>query len=148
MFLNISNNNLIYGKRKKKPVKVIRHRKNILYENTIEARPFKYNVRDIFGHWEMDTVIGNRDGKHSCLLVLTERLTRQEIIVKIASKTSCAVVNGLNKLQKKYKSKFKQIFKTITCDNGSEFTDFKGIEKKRAYKNILLSPLLQFRARF
>ena len=78
-----------------------------------------------FGHWEMDSVIGKAKGKRQSLLVLTERMTRFEIIVRAASKTSAATVSALERTL----SKFPQgTFKTITVDNGSEFQDCYGME--------------------
>ena len=56
-------------------------------------------------------------------------------IMKIRNKKSCTVVRALNRLEKKYGSKvFREKFKTITCDNGVEFLDAKGIEKSIATK--------------
>lgn len=43
--------------------------------------------------------------------------------------TQQSVISCLDLLERKYKSKFKKIFKTITCDNGSEFLDFASMEK-------------------
>lgn len=39
------------------------------------------------------------------------------------------MIKVIDKLERKYGSKFKQIFKSITTDNGGEFLDFEGIEK-------------------
>ena len=49
---------------------------------SIERRPKEINDRNTFGHWEMDCVCGK--GK-TTLLVLSERLTRKEIIFKMES---------------------------------------------------------------
>lgn len=43
--------------------------------------------------------------------------------------TSASVVAALNKLERKYGRRFSKIFKSITFDNGSEFSDCEGIEK-------------------
>ncbi|MCD7903983.1 MAG: hypothetical protein LUG24_00020 [Clostridiales bacterium] len=37
-------------------------------------------------NWELDTVVG-KQGTKTVLLVLTERMTRQEIIIKLAAKS-------------------------------------------------------------
>ena len=63
------------------------------------------------------------------MFVLSERLTRQEIIIKMPDQTSTSVVAALNKLERRYGRRFSQIFKSITFDNGSEFADCAGIEK-------------------
>ena len=43
---------------------------------SIENRPEEINDRSIFGHFEIDTVIGTSLGKHECLLTITERKTK------------------------------------------------------------------------
>lgn len=103
----------------------------IAYNNTrgrsIEERPFELKER-VFGNWEMDTVAG-RQGSKTALLVLTERLSRFEIIVKLRDKTQKSITAALDKLEKEYKDKFSLIFKSITVDNGVEFLDMAGLEK-------------------
>ena len=103
---------------------------NMLGAKTIEERPKAVCGRDIFGHWEMDTVVGAKKKSRSCLLVLSERLTRKEIIRKIPDKKAESVTAEINKLEQELGLQvFRRIFKTITCDNGVEFSDFEGIEK-------------------
>lgn len=63
------------------------------------------------------------------LLVLTERKTRWEILILIARKTMECVVAALNDLEQQGGEAFGQIFKTITVDNGSEFSDAMGIAR-------------------
>ena len=63
------------------------------------------------------------------LFVLSERLTRNEIIIKMPDQTAASVVNALNNLERRFGKKFATIFKSITFDNGSEFMDCAGIEK-------------------
>lgn len=94
---------------------------------TIDNRPEEVKGREVFGHWEMDTVVGTRNGKKDVLLVLTERKTRDEIIRKIKDKTRESVVRAVNGLERKYGKLFPLIFKSITVDNGCEFQDFEGI---------------------
>lgn len=93
---------------------------------SIEKRPESIMNRDEFGHWEMDCVCGKG---RSVLLVLTERMTRREIIHPMDSQSARNVVRFLNKLEKKFGKNFKKVFKTITVDNGTEFSDCKGMEK-------------------
>jgi len=113
------------GKQKKKKEHV-RVNKKAPKGTSIEQRPLTILERTSFGHWEMDCVCGPT--KQS-LLVLTERLTRKEIILPIATQSANAVVKALNRVEKRYGKRFKQIFKTITVDNGTEFSDCQGIEK-------------------
>lgn len=116
------------GKRKRKYGKVKPKPAHAPKGESIESRPQEINERATFGHWEMDCVEGKKKTKET-LLVLSERLTRQEIIIKMPDKTAASVVKALNRLERKYGRRFRQIFKSITVDNGSEFSDCAGMEK-------------------
>ena len=109
------------------------YRKNDLPESkaeySINNRPAEINKREYFGHFELDTVIGTRKGKHECLMTLTERKTRFEIIFKLKGKTSDDVVIKFNKIKEFMKKNYNKIFKSITTDNGPEFSDFLNIIK-------------------
>ena len=127
LFLHLSNKDLpIKGRRKKH--KKIRVTKKVTLGKSIEERSKSILSRNEFGHWELDTVIGKRT-KDSVLFVFTERKTRQEIIIKGKDKSSVSCVNILNKLEKHFGKNFRNIFKSITCDNGCEFQNFVGMEK-------------------
>jgi IS30 family transposase len=94
-----------------------KYNKNVL---SIEQRDRDINKRQEFGHWEIDTVVG-RQGTTTCLLVLTERKTRYELIRKMSHKSAECTAAELDKLEIEYGDKFKRIFKTVTSDNGCEF---------------------------
>lgn len=100
---------------------------------SIERRPETISQRDTFGHWEMDTVVSGQRGR-GCLLVLTERLTRNELMIPLQGKTSAGVVKALDVLERKFGKMFYRVFRSITVDNGSEFSDCKGMEKARYRK--------------
>ena len=129
LFLNLSNKDLLRKSGKKRTKKSMDTRIKHPLCTSIEDRPKEINERNTFGHWEMDTVIGKAKGSGPVLLVLTERLTRYEIIMKMKHKTAAEVIRCLNRLERKYGSRFKRVFKSITVDNGSEFMDTEGIEK-------------------
>lgn len=93
---------------------------------SIEKRSEEINSRTTFGHWEFDSVIGKAKGQRQSLLVLTERLTRHEIILRAASKTKAATVEALRKIIQQFP---RDTFKTLTVDNGSEFADCEGMEQ-------------------
>ncbi len=111
----------------KKKLKEKRKAKNNLKGESIEKRPESINNREEYGHWEIDLVVGRKGTKH-VLLTLTERKYRQEIIRKLPNKKQKTIIKALNKLEKEYGVKFKEIFKTITADNGSEFLNFTAME--------------------
>ena len=136
LFLNASYEDLPYKKKvKKKKDSEPKVALNNRLGRSIDRRPESVSGRKTYGHWEMDTVVGPQGKGTSCLLVLSERMTREEIIIKMKDRKSSSVVHALNMLEKKYGSrKFKAKFKTVTCDNGSEFLNASGIEKSRYTK--------------
>jgi IS30 family transposase len=120
-FIAVKNIDLPMKVRLNTKKKRIRVNKRIL-GRSIDERPDEIGERKEFGHWEIDTVIGKKS-QDEALLTITERKTRKEIIIKIASKESEAVSASITKLRNAYGSIFSQVFKTITSDNGSEFAD-------------------------
>ncbi|MBE6645007.1 MAG: IS30 family transposase [Ruminococcaceae bacterium] len=129
IFLKISNKNLLHkGERKKKSAQEKQAKKLPNLEHCIERRPEEVSERNTFGHWEGDSVIGTNK-KGETLFTLTERLTRLELILKSKDKTAGSIVRLLNRLERCIGSvTFRKVFKTITFDNGTEFSDTKGIE--------------------
>lgn len=111
-------------KKKKREVVVKRAPKG----TSIEKRPYEIKQRKTFGHWEMDCVCGSTN---ATLLVLTERLTRKEIIMPMINQKSESVIHCLNIIEHQYGKNFKKIFKSITVDNGGEFSDFERLEKSK-----------------
>ena len=113
-------------RRMKEIIKYKHHEKNTLPSSkipySIESRPEEINNRSIFGHFEIDTVIGTSRGKHECLLTITERKTRFEMIFKISSKTSEEVNNKIIQIKNYVNKHFYKIFKSFSTDNGSEFS--------------------------
>ena len=96
---------------------------------SIENRPEEVNKRLVFGHFELDTVIGTNRGKHECLMTLTERKSRFEIIFKLQFKTADEVVKKFNQIKGFMKSHYNKLFKSLTTDNGTEFSSFFDIIK-------------------
>ena len=125
---DLTENDMIYKKQHKSKNKNKKIAKHTPPEKSIENRPKEANERSEYGHWEGDLVIGKR--KKGCvLLTFTERLTREEIIIKIKGKNNEYVVKALNSLERRYGERFYNKFKTITFDNGVEFMDYEGMEK-------------------
>ena len=128
VFLTITNDNLPVKRnkstRKYKKVRAARASKG----ESIEKRPAEIAERTTFGHWEMDCVEGKK-GTKKTMLVLTERYTRYEIIRIMKDHTAASVVKALNGIERAYGADFYKIFQSITIDNGSEFSDYEGLEQ-------------------
>ena len=126
-FLHLTNADLPVKQNKKKRNKKKERKVALNHKNgrSIEDRPSNVNARTEVGHWEMDLVVGK--GK-ACLLVLTERASRKELLMKLPDKRQKSVIQAIDKLEKKYQQRFSEMFKTVTMDNGSEFIDQDGLE--------------------
>ena len=127
-FLNLTNKNLpVKRAGKKRSYRNIRKvALNNLKGRSIEERAESIQGREEYGHWEMDCVVGSRK---ACLLVLTERKTREGLLFKLAAKTQDNVMAAIDKLERRHKRRFSTVFKTITTDNGSEFLDCESLER-------------------
>ena len=127
IFLHLRMKHLPVGERKKHYRKPVAKRPP--KGTSIEKRPNEISQRNSFGHWEMDCVVGKKRTKDT-LLVLTERLTRYEKIIKIPNRKTISVIHAIDVLEQKYgQQQFRKLFKSITVDNGVEFSDPDGMEK-------------------
>ena len=90
---------------------------------SIHDRPVEIELRLEVGHWEGDTVIGA--GHQQAIVTLVERKSGFAKIAKVTQKTanlvSAAMVQSL--------CPFAGLVKTITLDNGKEFTDHQQVDR-------------------
>lgn len=125
----LTNKQLRYKGSKKQQYNQVKRASRASKGTSIEKRPEHINNREEVGHWEMDCIEGKKGTKRT-LLVLTERVTRQEIVMPMRDHTAASVVRALDRLERKYGAeRFKEIFKSITVDNGHEFMDCAGMER-------------------
>ena len=125
---DIKSSDMIYNKEYKEKNKDKTICDKLPPEKSIDYRPEEANSREIYGHWEGDLVIGTKK-RGAVLFTLTERKTREEIIVKIPGKKADYVAKALDTIERITKNRFYNKFKTITFDNGGEFRDWKALEK-------------------
>jgi len=126
-FLKIKNVDLPQKlKRIPKSTKVRTNKKKL--GKSISERPENVDFRVEFGHWEIDTVIGKKTSDQDVLLTIIERKSRYYKAIKIDSKSSKPVNDALLDLIMESKTKVSKVFKTITSDNGSEFSGLSDIE--------------------
>lgn len=133
-FYDLKMSMLPYGIKNKNRFK--EERKQAPYGKSIEQRDIEILSRNTFGHWEMDSVMGNVNKSKNNLITLIERKTRFQFIFKVNTHKAIEVEKIINYLERILKSNFSLIFKTITCDNGVEFASASGIEKSKLYKNV------------
>jgi IS30 family transposase len=124
VFLHIEMTDLVSYKKKKRYQKATAKRPP--RGTSIELRPEEIDSRTTFGNWEMDCVVGP---SLAVLLVFTERQTRKELIMRLKDRKAKTVVAAIDFLERKFGDKFDKMFKSITVDNGSEFSDVDGLER-------------------
>lgn len=120
-------------KRNRKKRKHKHVRKVALHNKTgrmIEERTQAAYERRELGHWEMDLVVGK--GK-ACLLVMTERMSRKEVLMKLPDKRQASVALALDRLEKRHGNRFRERFKSLTMDTGCEFLDSDNLEASCLY---------------
>ena len=134
------------------PMKTKRKRKNKHKEGktdpkgtSIEERPFSSDDRTEFGHWEGDTVVGSRNKKKSgAIFTLVERKTRFQLVIKMKDRKADTVYKAVKLLKKRYPElkdyNLRDIFKSITFDNGVEFSKWRDIEKFLKTKTYFAHP--------
>ena len=129
-------------RRNTKSYRVKKHKKNL--GKSIAERPIYINEREEFGHWEIDTVVGQKSNSDCVLLTILERKTRNAIIQRIEAKTAEAVTKALTRIRDIYGKQFSKVFKSITGDNGSEFAELSKLEDITDTKIYFTHPYSSF----
>ena len=94
---------------------------------SIRKRDHSVYKRQIAGHWEADTVVSGQGKSKACFVTLAERKTRYYIALKLPDKRAATVEDGIVRLLGQFPP---QLVKSITCDRGSEFANWKNIEMR------------------
>lgn len=135
VFLHLTNKDLPEKGKRRRHYRKVKAAAYAPQGASIEERPRDIDTRRDFGHWEMDTVYSAKDTSKAALLVLTERKTRKEIVLPMPDRTQRSVIRGLDRLERRFGTAlFRDVFKTITVDNGSEFSDVAGLERSTRRK--------------
>ena len=92
---------------------------------SIEERPESVELRNEFGHWEIDSVLGLKNENEPVVITLVERMTRMCLWIKAKNHTAEAMQEAFEDVVSVFFSKKNQVFKTVTGDNGSEFATLR-----------------------
>ena len=90
---------------------------------SIETRPEHIGQCSEFGHWEIDTVAGRRAGGGAALPALLEKKTRYLMVLPLTARSAYAVREALLELHGDSAGHFGEVFKSVTSDNGTEFSE-------------------------
>ena len=91
---------------------------------SIHQRPEDANKRKEMGHWEVDLMQFTKQS--DALLVMHERFSRTIVLSKIKTKKARPIANTLIK---HFSSLPKDLVKTVTFDNGTEFAEHHRLNK-------------------
>ena len=94
---------------------------------SIEERPEEINNRSRFGDWEIDSILGEKTIGEASILTLVERQTRYAVTKKLVEKKAEYVNQAVLECMKLYP------IKSITADNGNEFSSLSKIEGLDVY---------------
>jgi len=89
----------------------------------ISERPAEAERRDVIGHWELDTMKGDDQGRHT-VVTMVERATGYLQIGKLARHTAAETAERCIELISRHDGRVV----TVTADNGSEFHGYGQVE--------------------
>jgi len=99
-------------------------RRVFAHGRSIEKRPKTVQLRQEFGHFEVDTMQSGKT-RGDVLVTITERLSRQHIMRHVSGRNSQAVTPAIISFFKGIKNA-----KSITVDHGREFAKYDEIEEQ------------------
>ncbi|WP_461216034.1 IS30 family transposase [Lacticaseibacillus sp. GG6-2] len=97
--------------------------KRLLTGRSIDERPKRVDSRREFGHFELDTVVGKRDGQESVIMTFIERKSRFQFMRLIDGRDA----DSVNYAMRGIVAEYGDVIKTVTADNGSEFADLDSV---------------------
>ena len=121
-------------KRRKRYASGRNRRGQIIGRRAISERPVHIEERRQIGHWEGDTLIGK--SHKQAIISLVERKSGYAVLAKVKNKTadlvSNAIIDRLRPIQ--------NAVRTLTYDNGKEFTDHATIDKALGSTSYFADP--------
>lgn len=94
---------------------------------SIEERDTSILSREEMGHWEVDLVLGKKTKGEPVIITMVERQARFLLTKKVWSKSAEVIQNAVLQMMEKHGLEY---FKSLTTDNGSEFSTLSHIEEE------------------
>ena len=94
-------------------------------KRTIKERPQEVENREVFGHWELDTMVSSRGQSKGCLATFVERKTQFYVAIKMNDRTKDSMFLAISSL---YNTLTSKLLKTFTVDRGKEFACSEQVE--------------------
>lgn len=140
--INLTRDKLCYKKRRNKKYGMMQHTKWNFDNKTvlpISLRPKYINDRNEIGHLEIDSILGKRNEQDS-IISIVDRCTRKLWLIKADYKNEYYI----DRLIYNYILKEEIIVKSITVDNGLEFSALGLTAKKLGVKLYKCDPYCSF----
>ncbi len=122
-FLDVSLN-ILRRKGRKAKTKETRGKFNI--GKTIEERLSEVSAKEVFGHWELDSVVSSRGESKAYFATFMELKTRFYVAIKMKDRSKNSMLEAIKQLTTNIS---KEAFKTFTSDRGKEFSCREEVEK-------------------
>lgn len=103
---------------------------------SIEERDSSVLSREEPGHWEVDLVLGKINKGEPVLITMVERKTRYLLTKKVWGQSAEMILKGTLQLMEKQGL---ECFKTLTTDNGSEFSTLSLIEAETSNVQVFFT---------
>jgi IS30 family transposase len=101
----------------------------------ITERPAEVETRQVDGHWEIDSIMGNDHGRHSALTIVERKtgyLQIGKLVRHCAADATARTIELIGRQPER--------FKTITADNGTEFHSYRDIEDATGVEFYFATP--------
>lgn len=123
----LANGNMKVLRRKGKTHGIKETRGKYSKGKSIRKRDKSVYSRAEAGHWEADSVVSGLGKSKACFATLAERKTRFYIAMKMPDRKAETMERAIEAMLSAFPS---ELVKTITCDRGTEFANWRGIEQK------------------
>jgi len=123
------------GKRRRKRYGAYDSRGRLAGKRHISERPADVETREVVGHWEIDTVKGDDQARHS-VVTLVDRATGYLVIGKLERHTARDATARIVELIGRHRG----LVATVTADNGTEFHSYAEIEAATGARFYFATP--------
>ena len=123
------------GKKRRKRYGAYDSRGRLAGKRHISERPAEVESRAVVGHWEIDTMKGDSQARHS-VVTMVERAVGYVAVGKLEYHTAAETARRCIELIGRQQGRIH----TITADNGTEFHDYRDIEAATAVPFYFATP--------
>ena len=114
-------------RRKGKKPCTLENRGRFNVKRTSKERSQEVEIREVFGHWDLDTMVSSRGQSKGCLATFVERKTRFNVAIKMNDQSKDSMFLAISSL---YNTLTSKLLKTFTVDRSKEFTCYEQVENE------------------